>query len=402
MSLLKSLLESVLEEFARPLNDAESEAEGSEDAPIEADIRAEMSWDNYEREVAFKAFKDDVEGILHQLDQDKKLAERKAEELHEVKRAHLALKKVRKRSRQVIESVLTQGDIKELDEVGLRETDLNGSQKRRTRMESEDLIDAIKNLLSQNRDKLECKMEQHLNRLENTINHQRAQQCQDDKRQQQQQTSTENFKDVIDGKFAIGELDLVKRRLSDVQKSIKHLIGSLSEIEREKKSAESKMDLLNGELSRKESQYEAKCDDLKRAAKAATEHEVSLRSRIDGLTSEKDEINSELRRIVGVLKKKELELVEKSQELKHLQTACDEEQRDLKNKVAMLEQENDGLWLDYKEADKRAEIKEKEFKELADRLKTSQGYLHNMFNSLSNMDDELQKARDIEVYSEQD
>lgn len=397
MTLLKSLLESVIEEFARPLNE-EKEAGGGGDSPIEADIRAEMSWDNYDREIAFKAFKDDVEDILDQLDKDKKMAIKKAEELREIKRAHLALKKVRKRSREAIEKAfLAHGDTEKIAEEVLKPHELIEPQ-RVSALVGCDLVDVIKNLMSQNREELECKMEQYFKRLENTINYQRVQQSAEDKRQK---PGAENFKDVVDGKFAIGELDIVKRKLSEVQKCMKHLVGSLAETERVKKCVESQMDLLSGELSRKESQYETKCEDLKRAAKTASEHEQTLRRRIDGLTSEKDEINSELRRVVEVLKKKEIELVQKSKELRQLEASYGEEQRVTKNKMAALEQENNGLWLDYKEADKRAEIKEKEFKELVERLKTSQGYLHAMFNSLSNMDDELQKARDIEVFSEQ-
>jgi len=78
-----------------------------------------------------------------------------------------------------------------------------------------------------------------------------------------------------------------------------------------------------------------------------------------------------------------------------VQAACKDEKRGLQNRLTSLEQENDGLWLECKEADKRAEIKDREFKELVDRLKASQGYLNTMFNSLSSMDDELQRARDI-------
>lgn len=389
-----------MDEFARPLNNTEREAkDGNEDSPFEPCIKAEMSWDNYEGEMAFKAFKGDVEDLLQQLENDKKLAEKKAEELHEVKRAHLALKKVRKRSRQAIERALELEEMETLHEVGPRENVPGGSQKASSRMDFENLVDVIRDLVSQNREELETKMGEYFKRLENSLNSQRGQHVSYPD-QRSQKAGVENFKDVIDGKFAIGELDIAKRSLSDVQKSIKHLIGSLTETEKEKKSVESKIDLLNGELCRKQSQYEATSEDLKRIAKTASEREVSLRSNIEGLTSEKDELNSELRRVVGVLKKKELELVEKAQELRHVQNTYKDEQRTMQNKMAALEQENDGLWLDYTEANKRAEIKEKEFKDLVERLKASQGYLHTMFNSLTNMDDELQKAREIQVFSD--
>lgn len=396
ISLLKSLLESVVDEFARPLSETQRDpVVESKNSPTEPCIRAEMSWDNFERELAFSAFKGDVEGILQQLDKDKKLAEKKAAELHEVKRAHIALKKVRKRSREAIERALELEEV--FPEVVPRENAPKGPHRQSTRMDCEHLVDVIKNLVNQNREELETKMSEKFKHLENTIISQCGQVAYPGDRRQ---AGGEKLKDTIDGKFAIGELDIVKRKISDVQKSMKHLIGSLAETEKEKKVVESRMDLLSGELGRKESQYEAKCEDLKRAAKTASEHEVSLRSRIEGLTSEKDELNSELRRVVEVLKKKEVELVEKSQELKHLQANYNDEQRKMQNKMTALLQENDGLWLDFKEADKRAEIKEREFKELVERLKASQGYLHTMFNSLSNMDDELQRARDIQVYSE--
>ena len=398
MSLLKSLLESVVNELGRPLKEEESDTEGNEDCPLEASIRAEMSWDDYEREVAYKAFKGDVEDILQQIETDKKRFDRKADEFHEVKRAHMALRKVRKRSRQAIERTLGKNE-----EDFHEEEPQKGPQQTNTRMDSrdgEDLVEVVKQLLDQNREELDLKMSGYFNSLENTIKQHAQPVVLSDERRQK--SGSENVKDAIDGKYAIGELDLVKRKLSDVQKSIKHLIGSLAEIEHEKNSVESKMNLLNGELSRKESQYEAISEDLKRATRTASEHEISFRNRLDALSSEKDQINSELRRMVGILKEKELELVTKSQQLKHLQTAFKDEERAMKNKLDSLEQENNSLWLDYKEADKRAEIKEKEFKELSERLKKSQGYIHSVFSSLTNMDDELQKARDIEVFSEQE
>ena len=61
ISLLKSLLQTVVDEFERPLKREESDTDGNEGSPMEANIRAELSWDNYDREVAFKVFTDNVE-----------------------------------------------------------------------------------------------------------------------------------------------------------------------------------------------------------------------------------------------------------------------------------------------------------------------------------------------------
>lgn len=393
MSLLKSLLQSVLDEFARPLNGEDREPVAERDgSPPEPCIRAEMSWDNYDREEAFRAFKGDVDDILQQLERDKKMAEKEADEQRELRRARLALKQVRKRSRQEIESVLSQED----DTKAFQEDPRQSAQKEsreRTRIDMEYLIDVIRDLISGHLEEHEMKMGENFKRLENKIITQRCHLV--PVLDNLKQPGAENFKDVADGRFAIGELEIVRRKVLDVQKSIKQLVGSLAETDKEKKSVESKIDSLNGELCRKESLYRDKCEDMKRAAKTASENEVTLRSRIEGLTIEKDELNAELRRVAAVLKKKEVELVEKCQELKHAQAACKDEKRGLQNRLTSLEQENDGLWLECKEADKRAEIKDREFKELVDRLKASQGYLNTMFNSLSSMDDELQRARDI-------
>lgn len=404
ISLLKSLLETVVVEFARPLKEEESDTDGNEDSPMETNFRPELSWDDYEREVAFKAFKDNVQDIIQQIDKDKEMTKKRVEEFQEVKRAHRALKRVRKRSRQAIERAVARSEIEDLCVEEPPEDTPKGSHQTNSRMErwnDGELVEVIKDLLEKNREVLAIKMDENFSILENIVKQQRVHNnLLSDERNQK--IGGESVRETMDGKYAIGELDLVKRKLSDVQKIIKHLTGSLVEVEHVKKTVESKVDLLNGELSRKESQYEAKCEDLKRVTKIVSDQEVSFRNRLEQLASEKDEINSELRGIVGVLKERELELVERSQQLKHLQTTYNDMERSMKSKIDALEQENNGVWLDYKEADKRAEIKETEFKELADRLKKSQGYMHSMFSSLTNMDDELQRARDIEVFGEQD
>lgn len=86
----------------------------------------------------------------------------------------------------------------------------------------------------------------------------------------------ENFKDVMDGRFVIGELEIVRCKIFDVQKSIKYFVGFLVEIEKEKKFVEFKIDLLNGEFCWKELLYKEKCEDLKRVVKIVIEYEKLL------------------------------------------------------------------------------------------------------------------------------
>ena len=393
MSLLKSLLESVVNEFAQPLKMGGGGRSSNDNSADEDNSREEMFWDDYEGE----------EGVLEELDIERKRAEKKAEELYQVNRAQMALKKVRRKSRSALARALEKVDEEELRKAGRCEN-VPERENPTDRSHNQEMKDIMKCLLQENKEELEREMNERFKRLEHIIIRQRAfrNASPDENRQQMQQNISHKNKEAMEGMYAIEELDIVKRKLSDVQTSMRHLIGSLAERDKEKTNAESKISLLSEELGRKEWQFEARCEDLTRAAKAASDQQLTLRSRVDALASERDELHAELRRVVEELRQKEMTLVAKSQQLKHLQNEQKEDERMTKNKIASLEQENEGLWMDYKEASKRAETKEKEFKELSDRLKSSQGYLHSLFTSLSNMDDELQRARDIEVLSERD
>lgn len=54
--------------------------DGNEGFLMEVNICVELLWDNYDREVVFKVFIDNVEDFIQQIDKGKKIRERKVEE----------------------------------------------------------------------------------------------------------------------------------------------------------------------------------------------------------------------------------------------------------------------------------------------------------------------------------
>lgn len=71
--------------------------DGNEGFLMEVNICVELLWDDYDREIVFKVFIDNVEDFIQQIDKGKKMRERKVEEFQEVKCVYMVFKRVRKR-----------------------------------------------------------------------------------------------------------------------------------------------------------------------------------------------------------------------------------------------------------------------------------------------------------------
>ena len=300
----------------------------------------DMSWDNYEKEKAFLTFKGDVECIVQHLEMEKRAVKRKAKELEEVKRAQKALKEKRRKSRKRLVDPFCFGDpleredpemvegrqphrpyqalperpivVEPLLEEGPESSPPHGpSQKppgewplepkrRPTRRDLavnlSDLAELMKVLLRANNQESERNLVEHFRRLEGAL---QGGNIQLQFREAEEGTSAggEHTKSALGGRYAVSELEITKRKLTDVQRNIKKLISSLAAAEKESEASRLQAELITGELEEKESLHEAECEELRADMRCASQQQTALKRRVNSLDADKEELNDELRQV---------------------------------------------------------------------------------------------------------
>ena len=103
-------------------------------------------------------------------------------------------------------------------------------------------------------------------------------------------------------------------------------------------------------------------------------------------------------KVIEKLKQKELELVGQSKKLRDLQARATDEEATLRKNNEALQADNDALWEDYREANKQAERREADVRGIMQNLKTSEAQLIAIFHRLRNVDEDVRRARDRQVY----
>lgn len=356
--------------------------------------RVDMSWDEYPENTAFGVYRADVDAIVEQLTREKEFLLKKKEELQEMKKEQEASNR-RKRSELAtyIQSYLRSNISEESDEDICRDTSIS---KRVIMMAADEMADIMRGLLCENNEELE-KIIKAAN-FTKTRQEANLPPAQLSDLSERKDATDEELKYRSLGKNALSDLETMKHKIEDIQKTVKRFVAYISSTCRKQDTIRSQINLLDEELREKTSLYEVKCRDFSELAQNASDKEIQLLSRVNSLACEKAEINNELREIFESLKEKELELVVNARQLKNLQAKHDKIECDLQSRIASLQQENENLWHDYKEANEKAEQSSLECKGVVDQLTNARGYLLNLFESLSNIDDGLQQARNMRLY----
>ena len=299
----------------------------------------DMSWDNYEKEKAFLTFKGDVECIVQQLEMEKRAVKRKAKELEEVKRAQKALKEKRRKSRKRLVDPFCFGDPLEREDPEMvggrqphrpyhalserpivveppleegpdgpsqtppgewplepkrRQTGRDSREKRAVNLS--DLAELMKVLLRENNQESERNLVEHFRRLQGALQGGNIQ-LQFSEEEEGTSAGGEHTKSALDGRYAVSELEITKRKLTDVQRNIKKLISSLAAAEKESEASRLQAELLTGELEEKESLHEAECEELRADMRCASQQQTALKRRVNSLDADKEELNDELRQV---------------------------------------------------------------------------------------------------------
>lgn len=201
-----------------------------------------------------------------------------------------------------------------------------------------------------------------------------------------------------EGQDAYQELENVKKRISHVQKIVQHLSTKSQVVEDEKDEAYAHIDRLSSHVLTLQSDHELRCKELEENLKSLSDREISLQRKCSHLELERDEIDSEMRSSTRTHQQKELELLKAIKKIRKMQTESEKAEAKLKSENEELRKQNCSIWKDYEATSMELEEKDKELKNLMGSMKNTEHSLISLFNTIGNIDDFLQRARDMNLF----
>lgn len=361
----------------------------------------ELSWDNFESERAYQVFKATVDPLIKEIEDEGEDIAKECEGLQPTTNKLKDLRQGSQTDRQVnIESLDSRPECNEGKPDGTENI-----------LQLDDFVDVLRTLMDENNDLLTERMESMLQHFESNIMKNIAAIHLQKERQQNKQniTASAQTSDSEDDIVAVNhpveeeilvfeELEMIKRKISGVQKLVKHLMSSIETTKQEKEEAASHIDLLTNQMRKMSSHHEIRYTELERTMRTASERELSLQRQINGLQTEKEGISCMNKESFENLRQKEQELAKLSQEIKNIQAKSKENEHKLKNKIEVLQGEKTCVWHDYMEASKEARERKNEIESLIAKMKKTEVSLMSLFNTIGNIDDFLQRAKEMNLF----
>jgi len=201
-----------------------------------------------------------------------------------------------------------------------------------------------------------------------------------------------------EGEDAYQELENVKKRVSYVQEIVQHLSAKSQVVEDEKDKAYAHIDRLSSHVLTLQSDHELRCKELEDNLKTISDREISLRRKCSHLEQERDEIDSEMRVTTREHQQKELDLLKAIKKFRKTQNESEQAEARLRSENDELRRQNSSIWRDYEAASAELEDKQRELKSLMGSMKHTEHSLISLFNTIGNIDDFLQRARDMNLF----
>ncbi|KAK3753498.1 hypothetical protein QZH41_017999 [Actinostola sp. cb2023] len=386
-------LDSLNKEILADMRTGESEKEGasprvssSDKDSASVDSRRDLSWDTFESDQAFQLFKSNMDAVIKEIG-----GQIGGQDLNKNER-----KKTKGKNRKTSGTRQGQEQLKSENSLTTR-----GEKC----FETERVLEILGKIVDESNarwfEKTEALFHQFEFTLQNSVNKQIKQtlgrhvqkldkhQLIEEKRQLDLETESGN---------AFQGLEFLKRKIDDVQEFVQHLLATVEDAETEKVKAYSHIDLLSNHMQSLESDYEVRCKELENNVKSASDREIFLQQKCSSLLQEKDESDNEMRINTKQLQQKELELIKAMQKIKKKQSECEQTEKNLKNENKALRKQNCSIWRDYEKASSELEEKNRELKSLMESMKTTEQSLMSLFNTIGNIDDFLQRARDMNLF----
>lgn len=165
----------------------------------------------------------------------------------------------------------------------------------------------------------------------------------------------------------------------------------------DKESVYCQLQVLEDELRQKEALLQAKSQELRRRHCKALEMEKSLNAQIESLTKEKEKVGNENSRLHEVCRQKDLQILGKVQEVKAVRKEIGEREKAHQHNLDKMKTKVEEAWNQYTSVKTRAEKRTAEFNEAAEKLKVSQGYLLDLWQTLKTVDNVVETNENDEL-----
>jgi predicted nucleic acid-binding Zn-ribbon protein len=197
--------------------------------------------------------------------------------------------------------------------------------------------------------------------------------------------------------MAVKELDCFKSRSTKVQSLILKLQEIVERAKKDKDNAEQKLQNLTEEIRQKDTLLQAKSLELRRRHGKALETEKALQGEIGTFKNEKAAILKENARLHELCRQKDLQILQRVQDIKAIQQQVNEREMTHKQNLANMRKKVEEAWGLYESVKTRAEKRTAEFSEAAEKLKASQGYLLDLWQTLKTVDNVVEANEQDEL-----
>ena len=160
----------------------------------------------------------------------------------------------------------------------------------------DELVEVVQVTLEECNLRWERTLAENFGRLQETLQGQRFVMQQTEEKEEKEVVGG-HVRSALDGRYAVSELEISRKKLAGVQKNIKELIAGLVATQRENEALRGCVERLERELQERETRHEEECAELKNVVRCASQQETALKRRVKTLDADKEELNNELRQV---------------------------------------------------------------------------------------------------------
>ena len=197
---------------------------------------------------------------------------------------------------------------------------------------------------------------------------------------------------------ALDDIELVKGKMIWIQDHVRGLLGVIEEGRREKHRVQEECKQLVQRMEEKDMEMKKAEASLELERHRMNDNDNEYRAELDALKTEQLEVFQEFREICETVKRKDVELLNKSKHIKLLTAEWKEKEVTLATQIDNLEKENKTLWTENSELRIEVERSRNVTDEFTRKMKNSEDNLNQLYQKLSQVDNIFYECKQKGLY----